>query len=941
MVKFLLVMRANQNVQDTNGKTPLRIAAGIGHADVVECLVLSGADKDMADALLVSPLWAAARNGRNDVVQHLLDAGADQNQADIDGETPLRAAAEHGHLEVVLRLLRGHADVNKQDIDGRTPLLAAAHAGKLEVVEILLQWHAIVDCTDSEGQTPLLAASEHGFVDVCRSLLDKHADVNHCRADGTTPCKLAAQRGELEVLRLLHVAGAALDDDSDPWGVTPLWAAASSGKLHVVQYLLEQRADAAKVCRGGQTCLQAASQRCHSQVVSLLTPLDHQSKRRKVGERKSLAASCRNACAFSMPDGGPPRPPSAVPSCCELFVSTDGRPVSVDSDVSGAELQRRAEATLRTELAGLVTAAGKTLTGSETLRQAGIRDGDALSAVAGQLVFAHERRGSSHIHSFTAVAGNAPDSVPSARFMSAFALIRGDGSVAAWGDRACGGDCSPVSDELFAVTQIQAAELHASACAFAALRQDGSVVTWGIDQSGGNSAMVQSQLVNVKEICSSTFAFAALRDDGRVVTWGSASVGGDSSCVREQLTDVRQLLGFANGFAAIRMDGQPVVWGDVPSGRDGTKLQQELREVRRVYATDSWGRIRLVLSCEQMVVLSPGAPWVKVFHLTGGDCRSVQHLLFEVKQLAATDSAFAALRADGHVIAWGDSKGGGNCIPVKHQLQGIRHVYATSAAFCALTVDGALVAWGDAARGGDPATELHNVEQIFAASSAFAALLRDGSVVAWGEAKNGGDCSLQLNDLIPLHLSGEVFARAPFFSLASRESSRRLCNSCLDSTSRTGPSKRCFCRATRRTRSFPRLLAMQEASMCLLSAVWSGMCSGISLRASTPCRPGFNREAVQEVRRTAPAACDANEPVESWGEEHPPIRLPVSAWRIPVPESSEADEPRMPQLPFATRLVETSATERLALFSSPLLSMQPGGNALADKDAVQRLKATC
>jgi len=51
------------------------------------------------------------------------------------------------------------------------------------------------------------------------------------------------------------------------------------------------------------------------------------------------------------------------------------------------------------------------------------------------------------------------------------------------------------------------------------------------------------------------------------------------------------------------------------------------------------------------------------------------------------------------------------------------------------------------------------VEQIFAASSAFAALLRDGSVVAWGEAKNGGDCSLQLNDLIPLHLSGEVFAR--------------------------------------------------------------------------------------------------------------------------------------------------------------------------------------
>jgi len=36
----------------------------------------------------------------------------------------------------------------------------------------------------------------------------------------------------------------------------------------------------------------------------------------------------------TLEDGGPPRPPSAVPSCCELFVSTDGRPVvSIGSSV--------------------------------------------------------------------------------------------------------------------------------------------------------------------------------------------------------------------------------------------------------------------------------------------------------------------------------------------------------------------------------------------------------------------------------------------------------------------------------------------------------------------------------------------------------------------------------------------------------------------------------
>ncbi|CAE6940570.1 unnamed protein product [Symbiodinium sp. CCMP2592] len=530
--------------------------------------------------------------------------------------------------------------------------------------------------------------------------------------------------------------------------------------------------------------------------------------------------------------------------------------------------------------------------------------------------------------------------------------------------------------------------------------QDGSVVTWGIDQRFGKletcacepedvpratcfpkvrreqcngaiparecegvnnqTAASPSVLLHIvewetEEICSSTFAFAALRDDGslaakdganerRVVTWGSASVGGDSSSVREQLTDVRQLLGFANGFAAIRMDGQPVVWGDVPSGRDGTKLQQELREVRRVYATDSacavlradgrvitWGalgqslpphrhllRIRQICTTRSAfaAVRDDGSVIAWGRSDGGGDCSSVQHLLFEVKQLAATDSAFAALRADGHVIAWGDSKGGGNCIPVKHQLHGIRHVYATSAAFCALTVDGALVAWGDAARGGDPATELHNVEQIFAASSAFAALLRDGSVVAWGEAKNGGDCSLQLNDLIPLHLSGEASADAPFFSLASRESSRHVADRPIEEMLLPGYEKdQVFPTLARHARSVdvPPLCSLERDVLRHIVAGINPMQADLWTALSAHVAHG----SLMKIPET------------------------TSRDRLGGYQCQSLLKQTMPQLPFATRLVETSATERLALFSSPLLSMQPGGNTLADKDAVQRLKATC
>ena len=55
-------------------------------------------------------------------------------------------------------------------------------------------------------------------------------------------------------------------------------------------------------------------------------------------------------------------------------------------------------------------------TGTETLRQAGLRDGDALSAVAGPFHVAVVQDGSLDVQ----CAGNALESGPSARFMSAF-----------------------------------------------------------------------------------------------------------------------------------------------------------------------------------------------------------------------------------------------------------------------------------------------------------------------------------------------------------------------------------------------------------------------------------------------------------------------------------------------------------------------------------------
>ena len=52
----------------------------------------------------------------------------------------------------------------------------------------------------------------------------------------------------------------------------------------------------------------------------------------------------------------------------------------------------------------------------------------------------------------------------------------------------------------------------------------------------------------------------------------------------------------------------------------------------------------------------------------GGDSSRVQSQLRKVQQLQATDSAFAAILADGSLITWGNPKGGGDSSRIQEWL---------------------------------------------------------------------------------------------------------------------------------------------------------------------------------------------------------------------------------------------------------------------------------
>ncbi|CAE7474015.1 USP [Symbiodinium sp. CCMP2592] len=417
---------------------------------------------------------------------------------------------------------------------------------------------------------------------------------------------------------------------------------------------------------------------------------------------------------------------------------------------------------MRRSLGKLISASGTVLLASSTLAQEDVKDGDVITAVF--------------------------QDVTVAAATSAFAVIRSDGTVVAWGNRLCGGDCSAVQEQLQHVQSIQA-----TWGAFAALRTDGSVVTWGDPGGGGDSSSVQSQLCNVCQVQSTGLAFAAITADGDVVTWGSQLHGGDCSAVRDQLYSVQQIQSNSMAFAALRADGSVVTWGEGARGIDSPAVRDELQEgVLNIYsqyfigfaAIKAGGRIvfwgggygspRGVIhsgldDIAHLQVL--GGRWAAASEdgnlaLSFASIRGDRSLL--VPECAGSlarcpPDCLAILQKDGTVQFWG------HCAPtwLQKELSNVVRLRMAGGRGAALRSDGSVVLWENTARGAKPFSsalvhsQLAEVKDIQANLFAFAALRRDGSVVTWGEGRCGGNSAavqMHLKDVISIQASSSAFA---------------------------------------------------------------------------------------------------------------------------------------------------------------------------------------
>ena len=129
-------------------------------------------------------------------------------------------------------------------------------------------------------------------------------------------------------------------------------------------------------------------------------------------------------------------------------------------------------------------------------------------------------------------------------------------------------------------------------------------------------------------------------------------------------------------------------------------------------------------------------------------------------------NSFAALKADGSVVAWGGPGRGGdpycvttsvNCgaAPTGSLSSGVTSIFSSYGAYAALKSDGSLVVWGGASHGGEISCTISGslchpvslaslssgVRTVSSTQQAFAAVKTDGSVITWGAIIGGGDSS--------------------------------------------------------------------------------------------------------------------------------------------------------------------------------------------------------
>jgi ankyrin repeat protein len=150
-------------IADRANSAALQHAAFCGQSEQIITLIAAGTDVNEPDSDGDTPLMLAAARGHTRIITMLLREGAKLNAHNDEGQTALHQAAHRGHTEATQVLLAAGCQVDARDNGGSTALMHAAFLGHADIAVALLAAGADTKLRNHGGYAPTDLAARNGL----------------------------------------------------------------------------------------------------------------------------------------------------------------------------------------------------------------------------------------------------------------------------------------------------------------------------------------------------------------------------------------------------------------------------------------------------------------------------------------------------------------------------------------------------------------------------------------------------------------------------------------------------------------------------------------------------------------------------------------------------------------------------------------------------------
>lgn len=138
-------------------------------------MVMLGYDIDEKDSDGYTPLMIAASLGKAEFAEFLINNGANVNLRSNTGLTAMHRAAQGGHTQIILLLSEADAFIDMSDVEGHTPLMKAVQAEKFFAVDFLIKRGASLNYRNRNGRTALWISDHMRLTEISKLLRLKGA----------------------------------------------------------------------------------------------------------------------------------------------------------------------------------------------------------------------------------------------------------------------------------------------------------------------------------------------------------------------------------------------------------------------------------------------------------------------------------------------------------------------------------------------------------------------------------------------------------------------------------------------------------------------------------------------------------------------------------------------------------------------------------------------